>query len=135
MTSQGIAPDVLRDQLDGVGADLNVEDAAGYAALDTQLNLNALAIGLGLENIAYEPEQFPGRLYHLDEPQVTVVLLSNGVLATVDGTNTQAVRDAIRTTIERGKELGLVDIDSMPSVNIESESIPITDELAAGQGN
>jgi len=27
------------------------------------LNLNALAIGFGLENTEYEPEQFPGLIY------------------------------------------------------------------------
>lgn len=31
--------------------------------LDQQTNLNALAIGLGLENTEYEPEQFPGLVY------------------------------------------------------------------------
>lgn len=129
MTSQGIAPSVLRERLDAVDADLNAEDAVGYAALDTPLNLNAFAIGLGLEKIAYDPEQFPGLLYHLEEPQATVVVFGNGVITTVDGTNSQAVRDAITATIERGEELGLLGIDSKPSVNVKVDSIPVSEEL------
>jgi transcription initiation factor TFIID TATA-box-binding protein len=129
MISQSIAASALRERLNAVDADLNADDATGYVTLDTALNLNALAIGLGLENIEYEPEQFPGLLYHLDDPRVTVVLFGNGVITTVDGKSNQAVQDAIRTAIDRGTELGLLDIDSMPSVNTDVDTIPVPEEF------
>lgn len=38
-----------------------VQNIVTSADLGRNLNLNAIAIGLGLENIEYEPEQFPRR--------------------------------------------------------------------------
>jgi transcription initiation factor TFIID TATA-box-binding protein len=44
------------------------------------LNLNAIAMGLGLERIEYEPEQFPGLVYRMDEPRVVLLLFGSGKL-------------------------------------------------------
>lgn len=42
------------------------------------INLNALTIGLGLELVEYEPEQFPGVVYRSEEVDVVFVIFSNG---------------------------------------------------------
>jgi len=39
---------------------ITVQNIVTSADLGESLNLNAIAIGLGLEHIEYEPEQFPG---------------------------------------------------------------------------
>lgn len=133
MTTEGLTPGTLRDTLTDVGVELNAGETAGYAELESNLNLNALAIGLGLENIEYEPERFPGLIYHVDQPMTTAVLFGNGVIATVDGVDEQAVTDAILTVIERGEDLGLIETDSTPSVNVTVESIPVADILETGE--
>lgn len=46
--------------------------------LDSDLNLNALAIGLGLENTEYEPEQFPGLVYRPSEADSVILLFGSG---------------------------------------------------------
>lgn len=43
------------------------------ANTELHLDLNTLAIGLGLEHVEYEPEQFPGLVYR--SPEITPVLL------------------------------------------------------------
>ena len=43
--------------------EIHVQNVVASADLKTDLNLNAVALGLGLENIEYEPEQFPGLVY------------------------------------------------------------------------
>lgn len=48
------------------------------AELEQSLNLNALAIGLGLEKVEYEPEQFPGLIYRPESADGVVLLFSNG---------------------------------------------------------
>jgi len=48
------------------------------AELGKSLNLNALAIGLGLENTEYEPEQFPGLIYRPDTFDSVVLLFASG---------------------------------------------------------
>ncbi|WP_255170118.1 TATA-box-binding protein [Natrononativus amylolyticus] len=42
------------------------------------LNLNALAIDLGLENTEYEPEQFPGLIYRPSNVDGVVLLFATG---------------------------------------------------------
>lgn len=63
----------------------------------------------------------------------TAVLFGNGVIATVDGVDEQAVTDAILTVIERGEDLGLIETDSTPSVNVTVESIPVADIVEIGE--
>ena len=46
--------------------------------LEQEINLNTVAITLGLEKVEYEPEQFPGLVYRLDEPKVVVLLFGSG---------------------------------------------------------
>lgn len=41
-------------------------------------NLNALAIGLGLENTEYEPEQFPGLIYRPESRNCIVLIFATG---------------------------------------------------------
>jgi len=42
------------------------------------LNLNTIAISLGLENVEYEPEQFPGLVYRIDDPKIVALLFGSG---------------------------------------------------------
>ena len=44
---------------------ITVQNIVVSGDLGETLNLNAIAIGLGLESIEYEPEQFPGLVYRL----------------------------------------------------------------------
>lgn len=46
--------------------------------LDQALNLNALAIGLGLERTEYEPEQFPGLIYRPEGYNGVMLLFATG---------------------------------------------------------
>jgi len=48
------------------------------AELGESLNLNGLAIGLGLENTEYEPEQFPGLIYRPTGVNSVVLLFASG---------------------------------------------------------
>jgi transcription initiation factor TFIID TATA-box-binding protein len=45
---------------------------------DQDLNLSALAIGLGLEQTEYEPEQFPGLVYRNPEFESVILIFSTG---------------------------------------------------------
>ena len=48
------------------------------ADLGGELNLNEVAMGLGLENVEYEPEQFPGLVYRINEPKAAMLLFGSG---------------------------------------------------------
>lgn len=46
--------------------------------LGEQINLNALTIGLGLENTEYEPEQFPGMVYRPEAFDCVLLVFGSG---------------------------------------------------------
>ncbi len=55
---------------------ITVQNIVASGSINISLNLNYLA--LELENTEYEPEQFPGLVYKLIEPNATFLLFSNG---------------------------------------------------------
>lgn len=59
--------------------------------LETNMKLNELAIKLGLEKVEYEPEQFPGLVYQLN--QGVILIFSSGKLVLTGFT---CVEDAIQ---------------------------------------
>jgi transcription initiation factor TFIID TATA-box-binding protein len=60
------------------------------------LNLNAVALGLGLENIEYEPEQFPGLVYRIKVPKVVVLIFSSGKLVITSGKSPEECEEGAR---------------------------------------
>lgn len=63
--------------------------------LKKNIKLNELAITLGLENVEYEPEQFPGLVYRLN--QGVILIFSSGRLVLTGFTNTEDAEQAFDT--------------------------------------
>ena len=57
---------------------IEVQNIVASSDLEQEINLNTVAITLGLEKVEYEPEQFPGLVYRLDSPKVVVLLFGSG---------------------------------------------------------
>jgi len=81
---------------------INVQNIVASGSIDMQLNLNVLA--LELENTEYEPEQFPGLVYKLIEPNATFLLFSNGKLVCTGTKNKQQLDDSMTQLIKNIKE-------------------------------
>lgn len=59
--------------------EIQIENVVYSGMLDSSgLNLNAIAIGLGLESVEYEPEQFPGLIYRPEDGNQTALLFASG---------------------------------------------------------
>lgn len=65
--------------------------ASGFVGMD--LNLNVLA--MKLPNTEYEPEQFPGLVYKLEEAKATFLLFSNGKIVCTGTKSEQEAHDAL----------------------------------------
>ncbi|UHQ98056.1 TATA-box-binding protein (plasmid) [Natrinema zhouii] len=89
--------------------DIIIQNIVSCADLGQNLNLNAIAIGLGLENIEYEPEQFPGLVFRLDEPDVASLLFGSGKLVITGGKERSHSREAIEVIMTRLEEIGLLE--------------------------
>ena len=80
------AIDIIADRLRKIGIDvyenkdlkITVQNMVATSDLKGEFNLNEVAMGLGLENVEYEPEQFPGLVYRIDEPKVAMLIFSSG---------------------------------------------------------
>ncbi|MFC7257236.1 TATA-box-binding protein [Haloplanus litoreus] len=88
---------------------IEVQNIVSSADLGHTLNLNAIAIGLGLEKIEYEPEQFPGLVYRLDEPSVVALLFGSGKLVITGGKQLDDAEQALSVIEDRLTDLGLPD--------------------------
>ncbi|MFA7707925.1 MAG: hypothetical protein WCX73_03175 [Candidatus Pacearchaeota archaeon] len=81
---------------------MTVQNIVASGTINMKLNLNYLA--LALENTEYEPEQFPGLVYKLVEPNATFLLFSNGKLVCTGTKNNQQLEDSMTQLIKKVKE-------------------------------
>ncbi len=56
------------------------------------INLNKVVITLNLENIEYEPEQFPGLVYRIADPKIVALLFSSGKIILTGGKNLDDIK-------------------------------------------
>jgi len=81
---------------------ITVQNIVASGSINIPLNLNFLA--LELENTEYEPEQFPGLVYKLIEPNATFLLFSNGKLVCTGTKNNQQLEDSMTQLIKKIRE-------------------------------
>jgi transcription initiation factor TFIID TATA-box-binding protein len=81
---------------------ITVQNIVASGNINMMLNLNYLA--LELQNTEYEPEQFPGLVYKLVEPNATFLLFSNGKLVCTGTKNNQQLEDSMTQLIKTLKE-------------------------------
>ncbi|SES62351.1 TATA binding protein of transcription factor TFIID [Methanococcoides vulcani] len=104
----------MAKKLNGIGIEtiadpeITVQNIVASADLKAVLNLNAIAIGLGLENIEYEPEQFPGLVYRIDVPKVVVLIFSSGKLVVTGGKSPENCEEGVEVVRQQLDNMGLL---------------------------
>jgi TATA binding protein of transcription factor TFIID len=76
------------------------------ANLYAEVNLESLA--LLLENVLYEPEQFPGLIYRMDDPKVVLLIFSSGKMVCTGAKKEEDVRIAVEKIYKRLLDLGVL---------------------------
>lgn len=104
--------DELRELGIGVEADpeITIQNMVSSGDFGQQLNLNAIAIGLGLKDIEYEPEQFPGLVYQLADLDIVVLLFGSGKTVITGATSVDDTETALETVQSRLQELDLMTV-------------------------
>lgn len=87
---------------------IEVQNIVASSDLEQEINLNAIAISLGLEKVEYEPEQFPGLVYRIDVPKVVVLLFGSGKLVCTGARKPQDVEAAVSKITEELRGAGLL---------------------------
>lgn len=108
------AVDKVLDKLRGAGVkiegrpEITVQNIVASADLGRPLDLNQIAIGLGLENVEYEPEQFPGLVFRLDDPKVVLLLFGSGKIVCTGGKTPEDSRQGVERVQQELEELKLL---------------------------
>ena len=95
--------DIIADKLREIGIDVYkkkdleivVQNMVAIADLGAELSLNEVAMSFGLENVEYEPEQFPGLVYRIKEPKVVMLLFASGKIVCTGGRKKEDVSAAV----------------------------------------
>ena len=72
------------------------------------INLDAVTMGLGFENIEYEPEQFPGLVYRIKEPKSVVLLFGSGKMIITGCKSPEDSRRVVVRIVHDLDDLGLL---------------------------
>ena len=106
--------DIISEKLKKLGVKVHknleiiVQNMVATADLGGDLNLDEVAVAFGLENVEYEPEQFPGLVYRVKEPKVVMLLFGSGKIVCTGGRNTEDVSTAVEDLSEKLSSMGLL---------------------------
>lgn len=74
--------------------------------LDRYINLNKLTVTLNVENVEYEPEQFPGLVYRIQDPKIVVLIFSSGKIILTGGKTLEDVKKGLDVLEKKLESLG-----------------------------
>jgi len=83
-----------------------IQNIVASANLNAEVNLEKAAFLL--ENVMYEPEQFPGLIYRMAEPKVVLLIFSSGKMVCTGAKHEDEVKIAVDKIHLKLKELGVL---------------------------
>src|SRR5881296_2682201 len=108
------AIDLVAKQIEAAGIpikknpEIEVQNIVATSDLGAQIDLNAVAITLGLGSVEYEPEQFPGLVYRIDEPKVVLLMFGSGKVVCTGARKPADVEKAVEKITAELKANGLL---------------------------
>jgi transcription initiation factor TFIID TATA-box-binding protein len=89
--------------------ELKIQNIVASASLGGKIDLEQAVSSLG--KTMYEPEQFPGLIYRMDEPKVVILIFASGNLVCTGAKKEQDVYDAVHKLHESLEEQNLIFYD------------------------
>ena len=85
-----------------------IQNMVSSADLGSEVNLNTTAITLGLEKVEYEPEQFPGLVYRINDPKVVILLFGSGKIVIAGAKKLEEAGRAVDNLADELRSAGLL---------------------------
>jgi transcription initiation factor TFIID TATA-box-binding protein len=101
-----------------VGEKIKIENVVASTDIKKVISLDRLLTILPASE--YEPEQFPGLVYRLDEPKVATLIFRSGKIICVGARSTKAAREALKKTVKNIKKIGIRINENKIKVKIEN---------------
>ena len=86
--------------------ELKIQNIVASASLEGTIDLEKSAYELG--RTMYEPEQFPGLIYRMDEPKVVILLFASGKLVCTGAKREEDVYEAVNKLHQRLEDQELI---------------------------
>jgi len=86
--------------------EVKIQNIVASASLGGKIDLEKATLTLG--RTMYEPEQFPGLIYRMDDPKVVILLFTSGKLVCTGAKKEEDVHRAVEKLQRRLEEEGLI---------------------------
>jgi transcription initiation factor TFIID TATA-box-binding protein len=95
---------------------IQVQNIVATSDLGGEINLTSIAVTLGLDRVEYEPEQFPGLVYRMDQPRVVVLIFGSGKLVCTGARRPSDIAVAVEKLTKELRDAGLLGRERDPIV-------------------
>ena len=112
-----------RSSGDIMAVKIKVENVVASTQIDKIISLDKLLTIM--EASEYEPEQFPGLVYRLDNPKVATLIFRSGKIICVGARSTNAAKEALQIVVGKIKKIGLRVDETKLKVKIENIVVAI----------
>ncbi|MDH7517476.1 MAG: TATA-box-binding protein [Candidatus Thermoplasmatota archaeon] len=105
---------IIAEKLENIGIkvyknpEIVIQNIVATSDVGGELNLSEVAVALGLENVEYEPEQFPGLVYRIKEPRVAMLLFGSGKIVCAGARKIEEITIAVDKLSKELTSLGLL---------------------------
>ena len=96
---------------------IEIENVVASTSLGQKFDLGLITVAM--DKVEYEPEQFPGLVYHLDEPKAAALIFGSGKIVCTGARSIEEAKLAINRIVEKINEAG-VEITKTPEVIIQN---------------
>jgi transcription initiation factor TFIID TATA-box-binding protein len=94
-----------------------IENVVASTSLGQRFDLGLITVAI--DRVEYEPEQFPGLVYHLDDPKAAALIFGSGKIVCTGAKSIEEAKLAIERIVEKIKEAG-VDIKKKPEIIVQN---------------
>ncbi len=87
--------------------DIRIENLVASTKIEVKPRIMLEEIAISLEEVEYEPEQFPGLVYRMKSPRVAFLLFSSGKIICTGGRNLKDINLALNKFKKKLESIGL----------------------------
>lgn len=87
--------------------DIRIENIVASTQIEAETRFNLEKISFELENVEYEPEQFPGLVCRIADPRVAFLVFGSGKIICTGGRTDQDIRAALAKLKDKFEGIGI----------------------------
>jgi transcription initiation factor TFIID TATA-box-binding protein len=97
--------------------EIKVENVVAFTSLGKDISLTSLVEKI--EDVEYEPEQFPGLVYRIQDPRAAALIFSSGKIVCTGARSIEMSKEAMHKVVDRVRETG-VDLPRQFDIKVEN---------------